>query len=114
MFSNTRHHEASTEVFPTLVDRLWAATSTDGLVSRDRCVDDFLDLYGATATLAVRREIELFIGRISARSLISTLEIRDVLAEICAAAGVESAFEHLVLFTTDPSARADHAGRQAA
>jgi hypothetical protein len=107
MSSNTRHHETATTAYTMIVDTLWAATSTDELVSRDRCVDDFLDLYGATANVAVRREIEGFIGRISSRSLISAPEIREVLTEIGAAAGVESAFEHLVLFTTDPSARHD-------
>ena len=114
MSSNTRHHETVPTVFPALVDRLWAATSADELMSRDRCVDEFLDLYGATASVAVRREIEVFIGQISARSLISSPEIRDVLAEICAAAGVDSAFEHLVLFTTDPSALAERNQAQAA
>jgi hypothetical protein len=75
------------------------ALVADGVqvVSQNRCVDHLLDLYNEAAEPGVRTEVCSWIGRWGKRSMISADEVRSDALDICAAAAVEQAFEHLVI-----------------
>lgn len=67
------------------------------VVSQNRCVDHLLDLYNEAPEPGVRAEACNWIGRLSKRSMVSAEEVRAAALDICAAAAVEQAFEHLVI-----------------
>ena len=67
------------------------------VVSQSRCVDHLLDIYNEATEPGLRNEVCSWIGRFGKRTMISAEEVRAVALDICAAAAVEQAFEHLVI-----------------
>jgi|RhiMethySRZTD1v2_1073278.scaffolds.fasta_scaffold827556_2 hypothetical protein len=67
------------------------------VVSQSRCVDHLLDIYNEATEPGVRTEVCTWIGRFGKRTMISTEEVQAAALDICAAAAVEQAFEHLVI-----------------
>jgi hypothetical protein len=79
-------------------DALLALVS-DGaqVVSQSRCVDHLLDIYNEATEPGLRAEVCQWIGRFGKRSMIAADEVRSAALDICTAAAVEQAFEHLVI-----------------
>ena len=89
--------QRGSEVLTALVETIWAWAAEETYLSKGRCCDQFLDLYNATDLPAVRREVVAFLEVLSCRTIVTADEVRHALRAVCAAAEVETAFDHLVV-----------------
>lgn len=80
----------------TAFDRALVAMETlvadQVLVSQDRCVDGLLDLYNTAPTNVLRHLVAELIDEIRHVSSVRADELAEALAELSAAASVETAF----------------------
>lgn len=82
----------------TKADELLAlGGDSEDLIPQTRCVDQLLDIYNSVKEPAVRAAVCEWLAKFAKRSMIEPGEVRAAALDICAAAAVEGAFDHLVV-----------------